>query len=527
MIKHRRFLTAFICVILSLITALCFVFSGCGKYTPPETDNPTPSDPGSSDTPGTPENPAEDTDFSIQLKIIADKDSGEWVNFTYDYYEASDGNGGVHEVGWIKWETIQVQWTNVETNSRHYSSLDNNGKAVCADLDGDYKVTLINVPTGFTYEPNTNLADNLTPNINVYLYQIQQPTQSYQLSLGSDNSIKYNAKEFSATGAYRATLKNKDDRVMFVFKPTRQGTYSLTTLVDVTKNKINPKLTVYTGQITSGAIYHVADKDDGGAENTYTKNIMWTYELAVEFVGNALFFELYSTSLDGNSSYPLVLDILVQRNGDYAIDYEEPTAVSATEDFTKTPAKPSGTFTWAAYHPNTEKFLLDSSKVILNTEEGRGNKTVAMGSQARLDDGYYYFYDYDEDTKTYTLTDRLYVVISQRNQILDGGFIHPNVLSQISNIQGKNYRRFINTYKNKITNQNGNCYNADGAYPVNAELKLFLQDYCLGARLFNDSNGYGETTPVSYIDENGIRHDGHYKSDEESMWMFACGYYRN
>ena len=117
--------------------------------------------------------------------------------------------------------------------------------------------------------------------------------------------------------------------------------------------------------------------------------------------------------------------------------------------------------------------------------------------------------------------------IGQRNQILDGGFIHPNVLSQISNIQGKNYRRFINTYKNKITNQNGNCYNADGAYPVNAELKLFLQDYCLGARLFNDSNGYGETTPVSYIDENGIRHDGHYKSDEESMWMFACGYYRN
>lgn len=504
MIKRKKFLTALICVILSLITALCFAFTGCAEYAPPESETP--------DTPVTPVEPIEPTDpaedenaFSVQLTV---KSKNKWQNFTYEFYEASDGMKGAHKEGWVEWSDVNVQWIDVQTGERFIAPLNEDGKSVCSDLDGDYKVTLTNVPTGFTYEPNVNTASNFTKSIEIVIYQVQKAANlGKTLYLGSDHNVSFkNVQRIESTGAYRVTLKSSSDKVMFSYTPPKQGSYSLATLVDTTQNKINPKLGVYKGNLASGAIYFYQEKDDGGSSNSYTKNVAWYYYLtANEAGGNSLIFQIYSTSIDGEASYPIVVDFLLQRDGDYTKDSYKGTVVEVTEDFTKTPTKPDGTFTWAARSGATANLLLDCDTVILNTEDGIGNKTVLMGEQAIANDGYYYYYSYDAATKTYTLTDRLYAVINMANEIVD--FTNP--LMKFRYLQGYNYTSFVNAYKE-------NC-NSDGAYPVNEELMWFLQRYCLEQRLFNDGYGLAETTPVS---------GGYYASDEESMWMFSCGYYK-
>ena len=525
MIERKKFLTAFICVILSLLTALCFAFSGCAEYKPPEGGGDTPVIPVDPVDPENPDDPKQDEKgFSVQLVV---KNGKVWQNFTSEYYDASDGKGGAHAQGWIYWDSIKVQWTDVESNARYSSPRDSDGKATRSDLDGDYKVTLTNVPTGFTYEPNQNYADNITKKIEIVLYKIQNTGATIRLWEGSDHT-EFKAKMLNTTGAYSVTLKNKDDRVMFAFSANKQGTYSLTTLANVIENKINPTLSVYNGNLTSKAIYYAESKDDGGAENSYTKNVFWQYYISAnEAVGaNALIFELYSSSLDGNSSYPFELNFLIQRDGDFTREEYVTEEVKPTEDFTKTPETPAGTLTWAARNPVTDGLLLDSSKVILNTESGRKaaylrkvagsdvEYAVEMGSQATLNDGYYYFYNYDETSKTFVLTDRLYAVINAPNEIVD--FTDPHMNFRF--LQHRNYVSFINTYRQYC--------NANGAYPVNAELAQFLQDYCLSQSIFNDGAGLAETTMLNYVDKNGNTQRGHYNSDEKSMWMFGCAYYK-
>ncbi|MGN0807878.1 MAG: hypothetical protein ACI4MN_05490 [Candidatus Coproplasma sp.] len=512
MIKRKRFLTALICIILSLICAFGFAFSGCGEYKPPENGSDVPVLP---DDPDEPDEPVDENenDFTVQLTI---KNGKVWQNFTYDFYEASDDRNGVHEQGWIKWENIRVQWTNIDTGARHYGTLNSDGKAVYAGLDGDYKVTLTNMPTGFTYEPNINYADNISKHIEIIIYKIGSTSGVKTLYNLSDHSISYKAYLIKTTGVYRAVLENQDDRVMFAFSTDKQGTYSLTSLVDVTANMINPKLTVYMGQLSGGFVTDAfASKDDGGSENTYTKNIYWEYNISADETkgGNALIFELYSTSRDGNASYPLTVDFLLQRDGDYTRT-DLSTTVQVTEDFEKTPPQPEGTFTWAKDNPVTVDNLVNSKTVILNTEEGRdadylkSGATVEMGVQATEDDGYYYFFTYNEETNTYTLTDRVYAVVNKANDVFDllntQNWPVRYLLDCEDSSKAYNYTSFLATYQE-------HC-NDDGAYPVNAELAKFLQDFCTTKKIFNDGTGDAEVLG--------------YNADEKGMWLISCGYYQ-
>lgn len=56
--------------------------------------------------------------------------------------------------------------------------------------------------------------------------------------------------------------------------------------------------------------------------------------------------------------------------------------------------------------------------------------------------------------------------------------------------------------------------NGDGVVPVTQELKDFLQKYSVNQRLFNDGNGYAETSVTPTFD-----------AGEYDQWLFACGYY--
>lgn len=56
--------------------------------------------------------------------------------------------------------------------------------------------------------------------------------------------------------------------------------------------------------------------------------------------------------------------------------------------------------------------------------------------------------------------------------------------------------------------------NSDGVYAVTQELKDFLQGFSVSQSLFRDGEGFVETHPIWDVD-----------ADEDSQWLFACGYY--
>ena len=111
---------------------------------------------------------------------------------------------------------------------------------------------------------------------------------------------------------------------------------------------------------------------------------------------------------------------------------------------------------------------------------------------------------------------RLYVMITSGNAVHDA-FNFPLLARGLYWVVGssgemKNYYDFIT---DSVKGYSGHV-NGDGAYPVNKELRQFLQDYAVAQRLFNDGNGFAEWPAP----------DGPaYNSDEDSQWLYACGLY--
>ncbi len=494
MARRMKKFIAFLCASAALMLSL-FTFAGCGTYIPPSPggqDTPVDPHPGG-DKPDDPDKPSPPEEQPFTVQLIAMVGGGASQNFDKNYYERMTSSVNDR----LRWEQITVQWTDMQTGEVHRKSFDEDGKAEITGLDGEYKVTLATVPTGFTYEPNTHDASNLTRDVEIELYRINPNGDLYDYNNGM---FKYYT--ISATGAYSAVLNSPDEIAVFFYNPGKHGMYSFRSMVDVTANRVNPILNVYNGVLPFYMTENpFATQDDGGAENTYTKNIYWQYILRIDEVGGSGFiFSLSSTCIDDEAfAYPLTVNFILERDGDFSRTDEVPE-VQVTEDFTKTPPTPEGRFIYAVDRPGVVNKTLDMRTVILNTPKGRGNKNVIMqNSGDKLDDGYYYYFIYDETTDTYTLTDRLYAVINRAIAV------EPDFLKlTFQFLNGYNYYEFVLTYRR-------HC-NSDGCYPVNEELALFFRNFAISKRLFNDGAGSAEV-------------DFGYNSDEDSQWMVGCGYY--
>lgn len=455
--------------ILSILATslLAAAFAGCGTYTPPD----NPDDPNKPDTPIVtpgPVNPAEDV-FKVSLVWNGNP-------FTQANYPGLTG--------------IQAQWTDMETKEVFRAAFDKDGVAKLPDLDGDFRVTLVSLPDGYTYEPNIYEANNDFKEVTIALYKIT-PVIRRGPYAGEPFVGEY-YYDLNSIGAYRVTLE-KDQKVFFRFNPSVNGKYTVTSMVDVTANEINPLLDLHFGSTQYISPTPSKKQDGGGSENSYTKNFKMEYTISPEEVGNVMIFRLYSTSRnDSEESYPLTVDFILDRNGDFANRYDAAQEIKPTEDFGKATGEilnPAGTFTYCAKRPGVENKRLDQRSVKL------------------YDDGYYYYYDSLTDTRL----ERVYAQLRRRTEVSDESFYSgPHVrLYYLVGADGvaKNYEEFI-----RGANGYGAHCNGDGVYPVTEELKEFLQTYAVSERYFNDGNGWAETY-------------ANYNSDEDSQWMFACGYY--
>jgi hypothetical protein len=206
-------------------------------------------------------------------------------------------------------------------------------------------------------------------------------------------------------------------------------------------------------------------------------------------VGNVYSFGLRTESIK-KDAFPIDIDFMLERNGEFERDDETATSIYAQENFKRTPEYNGKTFVSFASqnYVSTSSggyYLLDASKVKLNEE-----------------DGYYHIYDEATDTFgsiLYTKINKDFEVISTDS---GKGFMDDLVNLRLN---GKDYSvYFMPAYVNYV--------NSDGVYAVTKELQVFLQEFAVSQRLFSDGNGFAEV----YFN---------YQSSENNQWLFNCGIY--
>ena len=476
--------------VISLLLLLS-VLTSCGTYNPPNNPGGNPND-----NPNPNPNPNPDPEGEPTTVFVTD--------YRGMPFEELEGEDVIFSDGF----------------SVYTAELDAWGEAEIKGLDGDFRVTLDKVPEGYTYNPNVYTVTNDQRDITITLYAIESTkNKGTGDGLYGDEVIKINS-----TGMYSATVEEEGDVVYYEFTPTKAGEYSVEAWVDVTKGEINPKLEVYYGSFAAKWFDYLLD--DGGAASGYTKNFRYTVQIDKSEVGNAFTFGVTGTT---RGEYPFDVHFAVQLDGEFYRDKTTYTMIVPEELETSSKnCKEYGTgytFVGSWYDeesPNAWKKggVIDGTKYKLNPETG-------------------VYHRYDEETGTYG--EVLYAFISQPTWFIDMPFTTveaPGNKNLTVNGGKDNYKMFIEGYDalatcfglgphewysslstkerkqyEDIVGYGGIC-NSDGACPVTAELKEFLQQYSLAQRLFADGQGWAENNGTYDIDAR-----------EDDQWLFACGFY--
>lgn len=507
MTRRKSILKILSAVLAAALLALCF--AGCGEYKPPVNDN---TGGGSAVTPGPddPVTPPDDPDDPEEDKFTAQLTHYDGTPFT-----SADA---------VDITAQRAQWTEVgQLRPKIFRAyFDEKGVATAPDgLDGDYKVTLIltdRFSKAYCYDPNPApmerrnelVATNYKNDVNVRLYAIKPLGTPGEIAILNGPTVSYYT--LTETGAYCYTFNSKNESQMFCYAPeateehNASGEYSFMTLMDITADEINPKVDLYTGHLGNFVTPKDPDYLDA-AEGNYTKNVWLKYYLSSGETGGGGCMGLnISSESDKPDAYPVTIYFIFERDGEFTSIYDSSERVPVTEDFSKKPDKPSGTLITCAEYYNRRLKPVDSTlNNVLN------QKSVKLNEE----DGYYYYINpatgdfYRETDGSVSAQYRLYAYLSAANAVHDE-FTNSNIrLYYVCEKVGKpayNYKDFVATY---VSNCEG------GVYPVNGELKTFLQRYAVSQRLFNDGyGGYAEGKPSPA-----------YNSDEDSQWMYACGVY--
>jgi hypothetical protein len=148
-------------IIVSMLLSLC----GCGEYKP-ATGGAFPD--GSVQQPELDDDPT--NNFTVQLRV--------------------------NDKPYVPTVSISVYWS--DGYNVHIAPVDSTGMATIDGLDGDYNVTLSAVPSGYAYDPNSNVATNDNRNIYVDL-------QDLNMLRGSGTGL-YQCYQINSTGVYTMTI---------------------------------------------------------------------------------------------------------------------------------------------------------------------------------------------------------------------------------------------------------------------------------------------------------------------------------
>lgn len=433
---------------------------------------------------------------------------------------------------------ISVRWS--DGKSVHEAPFGDDGIARVSGLDGDYQVTLTSLPKNYTYNPNVYVATNDSKHVIIELFK-------YKSSKRGGES-EYKCITADGLGVYRCELKDENQKVFYEFSPRQSGTYTIESWVDITANIVNPLYDAYNG--THAAKYFDRTVDDGGVASTYTKNFKFTIEVDERMIGNTYTFAIKAMS--NSSNFPVTVDFALQLDGGFEYEWGS-SDIIVPKEYDK--------INWAEINA-----LRGDKNTLVGPE-----KTVDGTKVFDTED-----WGYDENLGCYRKKNNktgeldgpvLYAYISAPSRFLDESFTNieyrGNKALTVSN-GTENYKLFIEGYSALIedppspdigpyfcvltcpcrvlgtqshygacppgcTECSSDCRpcpeeglgmpgygskcNEHGVVPVTQELKDFLQKYSVSQRLFNDGNGWVETS-------------SHIYATEEDQWLFACAFYQ-
>lgn len=516
----RKF-KSFLFVILALIIAICF--TGCGEYiygTNAPSGNPATGTPGGGNRP----NPKPDDDDDDppgggnKPNPKPDDDEPEDEVRVFTVTLVKDG------VTYTNTDGIYAQWVN---RLGVYDAPLVNGVATIEGLDGEYHVTLSALPQEkgkeFTYDCNGYMVNNNKRDIKIELLEILYAS-------GGMNGWT----ELRSLGTYRANVRTRTQELFYYYYPQEPGWYSITSWVDTTANKINPKVKIYNGNAFSG--FKVLDRevDSGGSVGTYTKNFRFEVKINRDEVGNNQIFGVMADSVAG---YPAQVDFTVKYEGEY-IRQDSGDPVYAEGPF-YTGREPSGTFTYI-YKDNPkgpDKYGNPTYNL-----DGFNLKLKESGDEA----GYYHLYDEVKYASNDGWGPMLFAKLTKDTEVfwtidpsgyhVDGGFnwnwlgMDGGMISCI--IGAYDYAYMISNSKDDDGVQHigyAQYCNSYGLHPVTEEIKNFLQGYAVREWLFDDGEGYAENSELNTIlnDKGSVDKPGLcLQSSEDNQWLFACGYYK-
>lgn len=402
-------------------------------------------------------------------------------------------------------ETIFVQWTD---GFNYHSAELVDGVASVVGLDGDYRVTLSSVPSGYAYNPNIYIATSESRDIAIELREISK-IRGVTSSTGSG---LYNCFKISGTGIYTVEINRASQVAYFEFSPTREGTYTIESWVDVTENRVNPIMDLYNG--TFAAKYFDSTIDGGAASSTYTKNFQHKINTGEAFIGNTYTFGVRVSEIGGK--YPQKIVFAVTRNGTFDPPTTEYEMVIPTERFERTPEYDSSLYTYTeAYTTVGGVKLYDSTRFGYNEERGcyclyneQTGKFDGPILYAKINLPTLYLdrslagIELDNNSLRISATEDYSLFVKGWSAIVAEWDVWLDSLSEEE----------FDYYADSIEAQGYATYcNSDGVYKVTEELKDFLQKFSISQLYFRDGDGWVEWYDVY--------------ADEDSQWLFACGYY--
>ena len=532
--------------ILSLILALVFMLSlaSCGIFKPPvntDTNSDTSGGDTNTDTPGTGDIELSEDAFTVSLRY--------------------------HGAPYIPTEQITVFWTGEKNIAS--AKINSKGIAGVEGLDGDYRVTLSNLPARLAYNPNIYTATNDQRNIVIDIYDIQKTT-------GKGSGI-YQCIEITKTAVYEVELTSPEHIVYYEFRPTIPGNYTIESWMDTTAEKYNPYCETYTG--TFAAKWFDKTVDGGGSEGIYTKNFLNGINLSQDMIGNVL---TYGVRVDAKNqdNYPVKVVFAIQLDG----GFEDSGAFAEYDMYVK--QETQETYLAGKIEYDKTKYELVGPEKPL---EGRADAYIFDETMYKLwkkedgGDNFYHLYNEEEYPETGGYGPILYAYISSAPRFVDRAFTFIEQESKPLSIKFPdgtriNYKHCIEGYtalatRNEAQYNGGSYYcdeycpchlgqdyglactsdcpdefcrnncrhikadnvgfegiqsyaNSDGLVAVTQEIKDFLYQFSVNQRYFADGEGWVETSGFTMRDENGVLHQCTIDSNDASQWLYACAYYK-
>ncbi|MBQ9714439.1 MAG: hypothetical protein IJV83_03870 [Clostridia bacterium] len=424
---------------------------------------------------------------------------------------------------------IEVQWSDGTKRAR--AVFEEDGKARMTGLDGDYAVTLYNLPEGYVYDPNVHMATNDDEDISIEIFDLLR-------SGDGDGVDEYNCIPLNKIGAYAVEIDSKTKKIFYQFRPRTSGTYTIQTIVDVTENVINPKFAVYNGA-SPGAMYFSHYLEDGGATGLYTRNPKYSVNVSSDNIGDNGQGVVYTFSVSAEhkyNEYPVTVYLLLTRT-DYTPTRTEKKIVGIEDGYQQKLAN-------IGYITN-EAYGLTGKTCIDQLEEPLAGSTDSyqyIGELYELceEDGFYHIKE-SPDAEVSVNDPILFARISVAHRFFQAAvppsFVDVEAVSGTAELLVSSgtewYKLFIEGYascerqgvvgikgvpecvgKKGLYDYISNSY---GVYPVTEEVQMFLQKFAEKSAYFRDGEGYAETwTDPSTGQAHRIY------ADEDEQWLFAC-----